>query len=123
MTRRIQEEDLLAIEDAVRQHPNGMNTQQLHAALAPAPPRRTLQYRLNSLVADKRLVLRGGGRGARYCLPQVNSAPGDPALEKRLEDSPTLSQLGASILKYVNQPLRARKPVNFSRGQYRTPTS
>ena len=26
-----------------------------------------------------------------------------------------LSHLGASILKYVNQPLPARKPVNFSR--------
>ena len=115
MTRRIQEDDLLAIEDAVRLHPNGMNTQQLHAALSPAPPRRTLQYRLKFLVADKRLILQGGGRGARYCLPEVNSAPGDPALEKRLEDSPPLSQLGASILKYVNQPLPARKPVNFSR--------
>ena len=78
MTRRIQEEDLLAIEDAVRQRPNGMNTRQLHAALAPAPPRRTLQYRLKFLVADKRLILQGGGRSARYCLPEMNSAPGRP---------------------------------------------
>ena len=65
MARRIQEEDLQVIEEAVRQHPEGMTAQQINAALESAPPRRTLQYRLKSLVDSKRLVMEGTGRWAR----------------------------------------------------------
>ena len=53
MVRRIQDEDLQMIEEVVRDHPEGVTAQQIAAALDAAPPRRTLQYRLKSLVDEQ----------------------------------------------------------------------
>ena len=48
MARQMQE-NLREIEEVVRGHSDGMTAQQISEALKPAPPRRTLQYRLKSL--------------------------------------------------------------------------
>src|SRR5689334_19218792 len=79
VARRIQEGDLHAIEDAVRAHPEGMTAQQIAEALEAPPPRRTLQYRLKSLVDDRRLVMEGEGRWARYRMPVAGEAAGAAA--------------------------------------------
>ena len=65
MPRRVHEEDSRVIEGAVRQHPDGLTAQQIDDALQSAPPRRTLQYRLKSLVTSKRLVMEGTGSHRR----------------------------------------------------------
>ena len=50
----------------MRQHPDGLTAQQqIDDALQSAPPRRTLQYRLKSLVSSKRLVMEGTGSHRR----------------------------------------------------------
>lgn len=119
MARRIQDEDLQAIEEAVRRHPEGMTAQQIADALESAPPRRTLQYRLKNLVDDKRLIMEGEGRWARYRVPRIEAAVGTAAGagEARAEGEALLplSKTGAEIQEHVRRPPEARKPVGYDR--------
>jgi hypothetical protein len=119
MARRIQEGDLQAIEEAVRRHPEGMTAQQIAEALDPASPRRTLQYRLKSLVDSHRLVMDGEGRWARYRVPRVEAAVGKAAgrAQARAEGKALLplSKPAIEIQDYVSQPPEARKPVGYNR--------
>ena len=118
MARRIQEEDLQAIEEAVRAHPEGVTAQQIADALDAPPPRRTLQYRLKSLVDDRRLVMEGEGRWARYRVPVAGEAAaiaGRPEARAEGEAALPLSAAGKEIEKYVRKPLEARKPAGYNR--------
>ena len=121
MVRRIREENLRAIEAAVRQYPEGRTAQQISDALAATPPRRTLQYRLKSLVDNKRLVMQGRGRSARYHAPRQVLLAGQAITaianiaSARLEIRPPLSQPAAEIREHVRQPLAARQPVGYDR--------
>ena len=121
MARRIHAEDLRAIEEVARQHPEGLTAQQVNDALESAPPRRTLQYRLKSLVDDRRLVMEGRGRWARYRVPRDVSAAvrivaGAPTVGAQADVLPPLSQNGAEIRRQVRKPLAARTPVGYDRG-------
>lgn len=113
MARHAREEDFQAIEKVVGQHPQGITAQQINDALELAPPRRTLQYRLKSLVDSKRLVMEGTGRWSRYRMPQrvrlkaAFVARGVGAL-------PPLSASGTEIREYVRQPVQARRPVGYN---------
>jgi hypothetical protein len=119
VARRIQEKVLRAIEEAVRGHPEGVTAQEIKDALEPAPPRRTLQYRLKSLVNDKRLVMDGEGRWARYRVPRTHSAAAQLAgrgeLQAEAEPLLPLSKPGADIQSYVRKPTEARRPVGYNR--------
>ena len=72
----MREEHLQAIEEVLRQHLEGMTASQIEDALPAAPPRRTMQYRLKSLVDSKRLIMEGTGRWTRYRVPRVISLAG-----------------------------------------------
>lgn len=119
MARRIQDTDLEKIEEVVRHNPEGVTAQQIADALKPAPPRRTLQYRLKSLVDDKRLFMEGEGRWARYRVPRIEEAAGAAAgrAEAQAEGEALLplSRPGAEIQTYVRKPPEARRPVGYSR--------
>lgn len=119
MVRHIQEEDLQAIEQAVRARSEGVTAQQIADALLEPPPRRTLQYRLKSLVDDRRLVMEGEGRWARYRVPGTAEAAGMAAgsAEARAEDEALLplSAAGREIQAYVRQPPEARRPAGYNR--------
>ena len=119
MARRIREEYLQAIEEAVRQRPEGMTAQQINDALESAPPRRTVQYRLKSLVDGKRLIMESSGRWARYRVPRVVSVAGHAVAGTtatgRLVVLPPLSEPGAEIQEYVLRPPEARDPVGYDR--------
>jgi hypothetical protein len=110
---------LQAIEATVRRHPEGMTTQAIADALERAPPRRTLQYRLKSLVENRRLVMEGKGRWARYRASRTEAAVGTAA--GRAEARATgeallpLSKAGAEIRDYLRRPPAARKPVGYHR--------
>ncbi len=119
VVRRIREEHLQAIEEAVRCHPDGVTAQQVADALDDAPPRRTLQYRLKFLVDSERLSMEGSGRWARYRMPRLLTITAYAAVA---EDSKTgnlvgmpLSNAGAEIWDYVRQPIGARQPVGYDR--------
>lgn len=121
MARRIREEHLQAIEAVVRQHPEGRTARQISDALASAPPRRTLQYRLKFLVDSQRLVMEGRGRGARYRVPRQVSAAAQPVTFDFTtgiaggEVLAPLSKPAAEIRERVRQPLMARQPVGYDR--------
>jgi hypothetical protein len=117
MARRIPEEDLQAIEEVVRA--GGMTAQEIADALESAPPRRTLQYRLKHLVDNKRLIMEGEGRWARYRASRIEAVASAAArrAEARIKSGvlPPLSKPGAEIQKYVRQSPAARQPVGYNR--------
>ena len=122
MARRIGEESLQAIEEAVRGCPDGMTARQIADALETAPPRRTLQYRLKSLVDAKRMIMDGSGRWARYRPPRVvplglQSGPAvvSASFSLSLTVEPALSKAGTEIREYVSRPSAAREPVGYDR--------
>lgn len=119
MARPLPEQELKAIEDAVRGQPNGVTLGEIAAALGAGLPRRTLQYRLKHLVDAGRLAREGEGRWTRYRLPPV-------AGRAELELSPfqlkvygggvvPLSEEGLEIRAYVRQTPAARKPIGYNR--------
>ena len=119
MARRIPEDSLQAILEAVRRNPDGMTARQIADSLEDGLPRRTLQYRLKTLVDGRRLVMEGSGRWARYRAPGAIAVSAGPV---SLEFSvgvpggvvlPPLSGDGARIREYVRQPPQARKPVGY----------
>jgi hypothetical protein len=116
VVRRIQDGDLQAIEEAARGHPEGMTAQQIADALESPPPRRTLQYRLKSLVDAGRLVMEGEGRWARYRLPAGQGTAGRRTqAEAGTEAAVPLSGPGAEIRSYIRRPPERRKPVGYDR--------
>ncbi|HEX6956602.1 MAG TPA: VOC family protein [Ferrovibrio sp.] len=58
MVRRILEEELQVIEEAVRRHSGGATAQQIADSLQEPPPRRTLQYRLKYLAEARHIATR-----------------------------------------------------------------
>ena len=120
VARYMPEADLRAIEEAVQLYPEGATAQQVADALKSVPPRRTLQYRLKSLVDSKRLVMKGEGRWARYYVPQIEVAIGAAAEEGQEHEQEgeaqlPLSRSGAGIQQYVRGPVETRKPVGYQR--------
>jgi Fic family protein len=116
MPRPQPEEEIQAIENAVRQHPSGIGASEIAAALPAELPRRTLQYRLKYLVDSRRLIKEGEGRWARYRLPVVSEARGDAAgAAEAVAAIIPLSPGATEIRDYLRQPAAARKPVGYNR--------
>jgi hypothetical protein len=112
LANQIPEEALVVIEDLVRRHPSVSAPEILRALPAPIPPR-TLQYRLKHLVTRNRLIMDGGGRWARYRVP--DTAVGGKAQADANEPVIPLSEAGTSIRDYVRLAQEARKPVGYDR--------
>ncbi len=116
MAKHISEDALAAIEDVLRDHPNGIAAPEILRSLAVDMPLRTLQYRLKHLVTDNRLIMDGTGRWTKYRLaggvvaPEIAANPADDD-----EHEIPLSDAGISIRDYVRQPPEARKPVGYDR--------
>jgi hypothetical protein len=121
VTKAFKEDDLAAIEVIVRTHPKGISVAEIAYALKPPVPRRTLQYRLKSLVEAGRIAVEGEGRGAKYRMPPAAKAPA-VAVDKALaapeaaaeEEAVPLSPASKEIRRYLSQPLTARKPVGYN---------
>lgn len=118
--KRIAEADLQAIEELVREQPDGSTAKQIAAGLDRPPPRRTLQYRLKSLVDSKRLAVKGSGRWTRYRMPtavplSAELRTGRATLSGRLLVTEPLSKAGAAIRQQVELPLEERAPVGYDR--------
>ena len=119
MAKRIPEEELKAIRDAVRRHPGDVTARQVARELKEAVPLRTLQYRLKYLVDASCLVRKGEGRWAKYRLPPVagrgDIIAGDAQIDGQGEAVVPLSESGAAIQDYLRQPPEARKPAGYNR--------
>lgn len=106
MPKRIPENELDAIADAVRRHPDGVTARKIAAALITDLPLRTLQYRLKHLVDAGRIVMKGEGRWAQYFPPPVEGQGEAPI---------PLSKSSIKIRDYLRKPAVARKPTGYSR--------
>ena len=115
MPNKVSAVALEAIEKALRAHPDGASAQHILRQLSKLIPLRTLQYRLNALVAQNRVVMEGRGRWARYRLPA--STPSQAAAGEDGGDEPVvpLSEAGRSVRGEVRRPLAARTPVGYRR--------
>ena len=102
--QRIAEARLQAIEEVVRGHSDGTTAKQIAEGLDPAPPRRTLQYRLKALVDSQRLTVEGSGRWTRYRMPATVQLSGEvrsgrATASGRLSAMNPLSKSGAAVLE------------------------
>jgi Fic family protein len=124
LPKRIPEDALAAIEDAVRLRPEGADLPQIANALKPAAPKRTLQYRLKYLVNAGRLVKVRDDRWAKYRLPAAEEAKAlaserpaavPAAAEKTEEKAVPLSPASKEMRTYLSQSVNVRKPVGYNR--------
>ncbi len=118
MANHIPKAALTALEDLVRRAATGVSSSDILRGLTNPVAPRTLQYRLRHLVKGGRLVMEGGGRWARYRMPDFAMAPCayGGVFEGADDDSIVLlSKAGAAVRDYVRLPLGARKPVGYSR--------
>jgi Fic family protein len=120
MPKRVREEDLISVVDAVRQRSDGARRSEIADAVKQIP-QRTLQYWLKSLVEDGRLTQEGKGPAARYRIApsegRKETTPpqdGQPA-EKTEEAVVPLSTESEKIRNYLRQPFGARKAVGHNR--------
>lgn len=118
MARKVPEEELQAIEDAVRSLAEPASIDRIMSALGRDTPRRTLQHRLKILVDDGRLQMTGERRWARYSIGPPDGqklVAAETQIEPQGELFIPLSKAGAAIQAYVRQPVEARKPVGYVR--------
>ncbi|MEP6644868.1 MAG: Fic family protein [Acidobacteriaceae bacterium] len=113
MAKRIPEDALKAIENAVRLRPAGADLPQIANSLSPPVPKRTVQYRLRHLVEVGRLVKEGDDRWAKYRLPPP-VALAAPAAEAE-EVAVPLSDASKEIRRHLSQGIARRKPVGYNR--------
>ena len=118
MAKPMRQDELQAIEDAVRRYPDGASLEQIEQGLKTDMPRRTLQHRLKHLVSKDRLAMSGERRWARYRI----KVPGEEKVfgrRARIEEQGSLfvpvSSRGAAIQEYVRKPETARKPAGYDR--------
>lgn len=103
---------------------NGLSMKEL-TALHSDIPRRSAQRLLAELVEEGRVITRGKGAGHRYF--GVAASSKDTAKDTAKENLQTSTQSSESfpafsvsadsqdILRYINQPIEARKPVGYQR--------
>ena len=108
---------LTAVSDAISQFPSGAKIEQIEAALAARPKRRTLQRRLADLIGQHRVHTQGIGRATRYLrsdgtIPSANT-PLTATASARLDIGIPLSPEAKAIEVHVSQPLQQRKPVGY----------
>lgn len=118
MARPIPEADLAAIEAVVGRHPDGITAQGIADALPAGLKLRTLQYRLQRLVEDGRLIKEGQRRWTKYRLPEEGRGEGAAAAPETAEEGQDiipLSEDGTAIRKYLGRPAETRKPVGYNR--------
>ena len=124
MANRIPKDALNAIEQAIRAQPEGADLGDIAAALKPAVPKRTLQYRLKHLVDAGRLVKEGDDRWAKYRVPAAEAAPAEEVAaaakrsaeaENTEEAAVPLSPASKDVRAYLSRPVNARAPVGYKR--------
>jgi Fic family protein len=107
-----EEEDLKAIEDVLKGHPDGVTLTFIAEALGEKVSRRTLQYRLRYLVDQGRAATEGQSRAVKYRLAGSGSAVAVATVETELLP---LSDEAKDIRQIVSQPVTQRKIVGYRR--------
>ena len=115
---KIPEKELIAIEQIVQRHGDGITAKEISQKL-PDVKYRTLQYRLQQLVSKRRLVTEGTRRSTKYRIPEAEQVEADRVQTTEAGESVILALLSdrsLEIRKRLQQPLQARAPVGYNRG-------
>ena len=114
MAKRVPEEKFQAIEAIVAMSPNGIGVREIANKLDEKIPRRTLQYRLKSLVDEGRLLTEGEKRGVKYKSPVAKAIYGE-VRKKDADLGESFSGNTTEIQKYIRQPVETRKRTGYDR--------
>lgn len=120
MPKRITEDELSPILEAVAQFPEDASVEEISAVLDIEIARRTLQRRLALLVERGQLSLTGRGRGSRYRVPSVVTATatglaaGKATVKGYGEAYIPLSPEGEAVKQAVREPVQNRHPVGYN---------
>lgn len=120
MPKRIPEKELDAIVAVVAAQPESVPVSAILEALPAGLEKRTLQRRLALLVAQKRIIADGKGKGKRYRAPDAisgaeNLPAGNETVAGRSEVYVPLSPEGQEIRQAVRAPIQNRRPVGYRR--------
>lgn len=114
------QQELDQLVELISQHRDGIGIEALSKLIGGAMPRRTLQRRLATLVAQARLQTSGETRALRYQLvPETKVGVSYPAIRQAdearysAEDYVPISPEGEEIKAYVRQPRQMRIPVGY----------
>lgn len=123
MPRILDEQEYAPILSAVSRHADGIGIDELSRLLAPLP-RRTLQRRLSTLVAQQRLIAQGKGPARKYLGVVPAPVPTHPRIEEPGPEGAAygiaevahfpLSAAGNIIRQQVRRPRSARQPVGYN---------
>jgi len=97
------------LAEVVKSHPNGISIEELLHVMNNNTPRRTLQYRLSTLVKSGILRVQGAGRSSRYYINQISAA----AIQTRFKIP--LSLEAEEVRKQISAPMQLRKHVSYRR--------
>lgn len=120
MPKQITSAEWNAILDAVSQIGDGASAAQIGQKLGSDIPRRTLQRRLTTLVAEQRLIRTGLGPASRYQLPSSRGHGLVEGLSFSARPLPgfldsIISPEGNQVRKAVRLPIEQRQPVGYRR--------
>jgi hypothetical protein len=119
MPKHIPQNELDAVLRAVSQFPEGASIKDVSAVMEKLLPRRTLQRRLGQLIAQKKLILKGRGRGSRYIEKvsvELDAKLPSLKVESHAEVYIPVSREGEQIKQAVREPVQSRQPVGYNRG-------
>lgn len=107
------------IIEVLGRFPEGASIEQIAAALAFPPNRRTLQRRLTELVVRQRLRREGAGRGTRYRRGTIIVGTGTAVIRREATAQAgiliPLSAEAQAVEAHVRQPVQLRRPVGYNR--------
>ncbi len=118
MKRAAREAELNGLLTLVGTHPEGGRIDQVHGWAGGAITRRTLQRRLATLVAQKRLTTKREGRALTYHLATLTvtvagNATGTSSASALAEAYVPISPEAEEVRTYVRQMLHVRTPVGY----------
>ena len=118
MPKKISQSELDVVRNVVASFVDGTSIDEVHSRL-PKIPRRTLQRRLTTLVAQEQLVREGQGPSTRYRLPVIQAEVSAqlPAVtgEMTAEVYVPTSVEGEAVKHEIRRPLQNRMPVSYNR--------
>lgn len=118
MPKVIRSEEYDRIAEVVGRFPDGVELEEIFAAVGEVLSRRTLQRRLADLIAQGRVTGRREQKSFKYRLAPITgklevTEEGD-RIEARGEAYVPTSPEGSKIKVYVRQPLQGRRPVGYN---------
>jgi len=118
MPKKISQDELDAVRDAVAGFVDGASIDEVTASLIDVP-RRTLQRRLGLLVDQGKLVREGKGPSTRYRLPSVSTevrvVEADDIVDIQAEIYVPISPESESVKQAIRKPIHERTPTGYNR--------